>query len=273
MKIDLCIVMDTTGSMGSWLAEAKKCVGSLLVDIPQRTKAIKGEDIVLRVAFVAYKDLPDVPDVCDFTSDLSSIEQILRKVTAQGGGDLPEDVDGALAAVRSLKWAQSAHKIMVHVLDAPPHGSEFNDLGPAGDKRFHDSTPLRTTVCSLAADNIQYIMVRCGNPKDIASTSKYARLVESIYKKEANRMRADGIPPGGRLPPPPPPIAVVSSLHSRSNPPERPKTPNPDIRESLRTPQTSYPSPLHQEAMLPREGLLSSRMWSWWTRTARAQRS
>ena len=60
--------------------------------------------------------------------------------------DIPEDVYGALEAARGLNWAQAGHKILVHVLDAPPHGSAFHDLSPDEDKSFDVSTPLLETI-------------------------------------------------------------------------------------------------------------------------------
>jgi hypothetical protein len=58
IKIDLCIVMDVTGSMRPWLEEAKHRIGSLAEEIPKTVKSIKGKDVALRFAFVAYNCLP-----------------------------------------------------------------------------------------------------------------------------------------------------------------------------------------------------------------------
>jgi hypothetical protein len=198
IKMDLCIVMDTTGSMRSWLNEAKKRIGSILDDVPKTIKAIKGKDVALRVAFVGYKDLPEYPVVCEFSSDLASVEQKMSTIQARGGGDIPEDVYGALEAARGLNWAPAGNKILVHVLDAPPHGSAFHDLGPEKDDRFEVSTPLLDTIQSFAADNIYYVMLRCGSLHDIQNTSKFASLCDLKYSEEANRLREKGV--AGKLP-------------------------------------------------------------------------
>jgi hypothetical protein len=63
IKIDLCIVMDVTGSIRLWLEEAKHRIGLLLEEILRTVKCIKGTP---RFAFVAYKYLPEHPAVCDF---------------------------------------------------------------------------------------------------------------------------------------------------------------------------------------------------------------
>ena len=110
----------------------------------------------------------------------------LREIRAEGGGDIPEDVYGALEAARGLNWAQAGHEILVHVLDAPPHGSAFHDLSPDEDKSFDVSTPLLETIRSFAADNIYYVMLRCGSMESIHNTSKFASLCDLKYSEEAN---------------------------------------------------------------------------------------
>jgi hypothetical protein len=57
IKIDLCIVMDVTGSMRPWLEEAKHRIGSLAKEIPKTVKSIKGKDVAPRFAFVAPQRL------------------------------------------------------------------------------------------------------------------------------------------------------------------------------------------------------------------------
>jgi hypothetical protein len=44
-NVDLCIVMDTTGSMAQWLNEAKTRIGALVNDIPKKIKEIKGKEV------------------------------------------------------------------------------------------------------------------------------------------------------------------------------------------------------------------------------------
>ena len=196
--MDLCIVMDTTGSMRAWLQEAKNRIGTLVDDIPRRIKEIKGKELALRVAFIGYKDHPQRPVIHDFASDFASLERSLSDIRAEGGGDIPEDVYGALEAARGLSWAQAGHKILVHVLDAPPHGSAFHDLARDEDKLFDANPPLLDTIRSFAADNIYYVMLRCGSLESIHSTSKFASICDLKYSEEANRLRDEGV--AGRLP-------------------------------------------------------------------------
>ena len=169
----------------------KNRIGALVVDIPKKIKEIKGKDVALRVAFIGYKDHPERPVIHDFASDFASLERSLGEIRAEGGGDIPEDVYGALEAARGLNW-------VVHVLDAPPHGSAFHDLPPEEDRSFDVSTPLLDTVRSFAADNIFYIMLRCGSLESIQNTSKFASLCDLKYSEDANRLREKGV--AGKLP-------------------------------------------------------------------------
>jgi hypothetical protein len=73
VKMDLCVLMDTTGSMHPWLEEAKRRVVSLLIEIPDAVKRAYGKDVVLRLAFVDYKDLPDHPVFCYFGTEGAAI--------------------------------------------------------------------------------------------------------------------------------------------------------------------------------------------------------
>jgi len=170
----------------------------LLEEIPKIVKSIKGKDVVLRFAFVAYKDLPEHPVVCDFEFDISRIKERMLAINAGGGGDIPEDVHGALEAVRMLGWAQAGQKILVHILDAPPHGSAFHDLRPEEDERFEINKPTMEIVKSFAEDKISYVMLRCGRPEDIHNTSKFASLCDLKYSEEARRLREMGA--AGKLP-------------------------------------------------------------------------
>ena len=66
----------------------------------------------------------------DFT-DAKSAQEFTNKLYAMGGGDEPEAVHDALqAACKRLSWVESPSTPMVryifHVLDAPPHGKEFD---------------------------------------------------------------------------------------------------------------------------------------------------
>jgi hypothetical protein len=71
----------------------------------------------------------------DFTEDIEDIKQFISKVTANGGGDFPEDVQGGFDKALKLKWDENSVKTAFHIFDAPGHGRDICDKGdsyPAG---------------------------------------------------------------------------------------------------------------------------------------------
>jgi hypothetical protein len=76
------------------------------------------------VAFVGYRDYDDEKRIerLDFTEDTSAVINFMNNVEAVGGGDTCEDVFGGLDVVRNLTWS-SPNRVLIHVADAPPHGS------------------------------------------------------------------------------------------------------------------------------------------------------
>ena len=51
----------------------------------------------------------------------------MNSVRASGGGDACEDVFGGLEEALKMDW-QHKNRILVHIADAPQHGSRFHDL-------------------------------------------------------------------------------------------------------------------------------------------------
>ncbi len=85
--------MDCTSSMGSWIDESKKTLKNLIESV--RLK-FKGE---LRIGFIGYRDFCDKRqqfEIKNFTSDIKDMQKFIDKLKPEGGGDLAEDVVGAL---------------------------------------------------------------------------------------------------------------------------------------------------------------------------------
>jgi len=124
--VELCILMDCTGSMGSYIEQAKQ-TAALIVKQARDKYAVD-----LRVAFVGYRDFDDSVrfEVKDFVAgeNIDEVTKLLMHCTATGGGDAPEDVAGGLEKALHLSWSQSSSRIkmIVHVADAPAHGSEYH---------------------------------------------------------------------------------------------------------------------------------------------------
>jgi len=87
---------------------------------------------------VAFRDYPPqdrsfVTKNFGFTSNLAVMQKNLRALVATGGGDGPEAQTAALSEALNMGWRDSAHKIVVLITDAPPHGiGENRDGFPKG---------------------------------------------------------------------------------------------------------------------------------------------
>jgi hypothetical protein len=119
-QIDLCFMIDTTGSMGDEL----KYLKAETADVISRVQT-QFPDADIRLGLVFYRDYSDeyLTRAFDFTSDIESQQSNLAAQSAAGGGDYPEAVQEALSSVLQLSWRADSCKLLVPVLDAPPHDS------------------------------------------------------------------------------------------------------------------------------------------------------
>jgi Mg-chelatase subunit ChlD len=168
--IEVCFVLDTTGSMGGLIEGAKRKVWSIANEILS-SKPVPN----LRIGLIGYRDRKDayVTQVHDLSEDIDDVYAKLMKFQAQGGGDTPESVNQALhEAVTKIKWNDDRKvlKLIFLVGDAPPHMDYQDDVKyPA--------------VCKQAAKKDLIVnTVQCGS---MASTTpiwkEIAKLAEGDY--------------------------------------------------------------------------------------------
>lgn len=146
-QVDICFVVDTTGSMGPFINEAK-------LKLVETVRRLSGDSsIQLQVALVEYRDHPPqersfVTRVYALTPDLAKVQKAIRKLSASGGGDHPEAVyDGVAAACRELDWREHSLRFAVLVGDAPPHGY----LAHRGPDGFANGCPCGLDELAVAA--------------------------------------------------------------------------------------------------------------------------
>lgn len=121
-RLDLMLMIDTTGSMGDELEYLKVELEDMVKRVAQQ-----GNYIDIRVSVNFYRDEGDeyVVKYFDFRGDVAECVEQLRKQYANGGGDYPEAVHTALEnAVNGHEWRDDAVKLCFFVLDAPPHTEE-----------------------------------------------------------------------------------------------------------------------------------------------------
>ena len=133
--LDLAFIMDSTGSMSSYIKSVKENIQLIVQDIVESSKS----DV--RLALIEYRDhSPEertfVTRTHDFTESVSVMKSWLWKTKARGGGDTPEAVADALYESTKLSWRPESAKISILISDAPPHG-----LYPSIDSSFHQGCP------------------------------------------------------------------------------------------------------------------------------------
>ena len=132
-RIEVCFVLDTTGSMGGLIEGAKQKIWSIANEMISAQPTPE-----LKLGLIGYRDRGDEYVVKSFglTDDIDAIYGHLREFQAGGGGDAPESVNEALAeAIHKMPWSSGSKvlKIIFLVGDAPPHmdypnGPKYPDL-------------------------------------------------------------------------------------------------------------------------------------------------
>jgi hypothetical protein len=119
VPLDILFIMDTTGSMSDEIERLKATIEIINLNLSSLSSKPK-----VRFGMVLYRDREDeyVTQVVPLTADLAAFQKQLAKVTADGGGDEPEDLQAALEdAVKNVAWDPSGIRLAFIVTDAPPH--------------------------------------------------------------------------------------------------------------------------------------------------------
>ena len=182
LTLDICVLVDATASMGPALAEVKAFCASVV----SKTRSVKGLKSS-RVGIVAYRDYGDGPAEClDFTGSSEAAYAFVASVVAKGGDDTAEDVRGGLKEALRLSWgpdqaaAPGNVKLILHVADAPPHGSAYHDLGASGDRHLsedtgagHQTESVRSLIKEASRKGINYCFVKVnGGSRRVRRASK-----------------------------------------------------------------------------------------------------
>lgn len=150
-KVEVCFVLDTTGSMGGLIQGAKDKIWSIANEMVSTKPAPE-----IRFGLIGYRDKGDayITKVYDLSEDIDAIYGHLMEFQAKGGGDSPESVNQALhESVTKMSWNESKDvlKIIFLVGDAPPH-MDYQD-----DMKYPE-------ICQLAMKRDLIInTIQCGN--------------------------------------------------------------------------------------------------------------
>ncbi|MEL6196666.1 MAG: vWA domain-containing protein [Pseudomonadota bacterium] len=120
-RLDLVIVVDTTGSMGAEIQDLQQNLTSI-------TRILNRLSPDLRLGMVAYRDRDSPPLIRSFPlapitrGNMREMQRFARSLSARGGGDDPEPVDRALDAALDMPWRGDANGRIIVIGDAPAHG-------------------------------------------------------------------------------------------------------------------------------------------------------
>jgi hypothetical protein len=87
--LELCLLLDCTGSMGSWIERSKTTLKEIIHSVKK-----ENDSLVVRVCFVGYRDIGESNrfDIFQFSEDLDAAVKFISSMRATGGGDDAEDV-------------------------------------------------------------------------------------------------------------------------------------------------------------------------------------
>ena len=135
--LELCLLLDCTGSMGSWIQRSKDTLKEIIHSVKKENEAL-----TVRVCFIGYRDVQDKPrfEIFQFSEDLDAAVKFITSMRAMGGGDAPEDVQGGLNHALKMSWTEGSIKQLFLICDAPGHGKDIcdgHDNHPKGSPDGH----------------------------------------------------------------------------------------------------------------------------------------
>ena len=123
-EFDILFLVDATGSMSSYIIAAKEETKN----ISKELKKLYPEKM-FQYGYIFYRDpidsKSDKHEVIDLTDNVNSFPEKIGLISANGGGDEPEDWVGAYKlANEKISW-RNGIKVIIHLADAGAHGKLF----------------------------------------------------------------------------------------------------------------------------------------------------
>lgn len=184
-RLNLLFIMDITNSMDNYLLQVKNQILDMIKKIQ-----IECAGIEIFLGFIAYKDFSDLDFGeeyinLEFTKDYESIKKNIEFLEAEGGGDTPEDLCGALALAKNKNW-NGKTRFAILVTDSPCHGEKYHDLKgeqkdnyPNGDR---EGRIIEDYIKFFAENEISLFCLQINS-----TTDKMFKIFEKTYESNKNK--------------------------------------------------------------------------------------
>ena len=175
-------MIDSTGSMSSWIVGVKNKCKEISDKLNENIK-LRNYDI--KYGGVFYRDPINSSSDKHEHQPLSNVYNLKNKmecITADGGGDEPEDWVGGYNIVTNKKimnWREKSLKIIIHIADAGAHGRRFS----YGDRYDNQEEPLVNLIQECAYNNISIFGYQIGNSPQ-RSFSECKKIYDSVKSKD-----------------------------------------------------------------------------------------
>ncbi len=184
-RLDLSIVIDTTGSMSDEIRKLQRTLTQVVGEVERQ-----GVDVCVNVT--AYRDVYDnyVLKGIDFTSNLGAVQDFVNGLSANGGGDEPEALNQALDhVVNKLSWRKQDNVVrsVMLITDAPPK----MDTAPV----FYDNSMLAAAAYGVRVHSVGTSGLNTdGGELVLRQVAQYTggKFVFLTYKDAANPSRGAG---------------------------------------------------------------------------------
>jgi myosin protein heavy chain len=178
-RLDLLFIMDITNSMDVYLDQVKRQVLDIIHEIRKECAGIE-----IYIGFIGYRDFSDLDFGesyinLELTEKYENIIQNIKYLKAEGGGDIPEDLCGALEFAKEKQW-KGKSRFAILVTDSPCHGRKYYDDTtenfdnyPDGDREGRN---IEEYIKFLAENEISVFCLKVS-----PSTDKMFKIFEEIY--------------------------------------------------------------------------------------------
>ncbi|CAD8150346.1 unnamed protein product [Paramecium pentaurelia] len=172
-QLDVCFIVDVTGSMDHYKDQTKMSVQQSLQIIKKATNRDTNW------ASVCYQDKAELRQLgkyyeFPFSKEQEKLQQFFDNIACDGGGDAAEDIRGAIKQVCKLSWP-SIFRIAILICDAPCHGKKYHD-GCGDDYPDED---IEDAIQQLIDKNIILIALNFTH-----HTSKMYKEIQKIYESK-----------------------------------------------------------------------------------------